>query len=450
MVFSIRTANGGLLRRNRHASDPAIIPELAAADKRGSGGLGGGAARGSLAAAAASLYCRAMSNLVWVELDATAPDHNLRELRRGLHRGVLLCAVIKANAYGHGMLEMAGLLRSANWLAVHSLEEGVTLREAGERRPILLLGHVALEDLAEAAARGLDLTVYNDETLAALAALHLPEPARGARQALGLHVKIETGTGRQGILPGELPGFLDRLAAVPGVELAGVSTHFANIEDTLNHAYAQEQLERFREALQILKQRRLRPRCVHTAATAAAILFAKTHFTMVRAGIGVYGLWPSRETYLSARLGRRRVPDLRPVLSWKTRVSQLKALPEGSYVGYGCTFRTTRPTRVAVLPIGYSDGYDRALGNTAHVLVRGKRAPVIGRICMNLTMVDVTDIPQVALEDEVVLLGADGAERISAETLAAWAGTINYEMVSRISPLIERRVVGPTPARRRP
>jgi alanine racemase len=381
-----------------------------------------------------------MGNLAWVELDAAAPDHNLRELRRGLRKGILLCAVVKANAYGHGTLQMARLLRSADWLAVHSLEEGVTLRDAGESRPVLVLGHVALRDLAEAAARELDLTVYNRESLAALAALNLPASPGAGR--LRLHVKIETGTGRQGILPEELEGFVDRLAGVPGVELAGVSTHFANIEDTLNHAYAQGQLERFRGVLENLKRRKVRPRFVHSAATAAAILFAKTHFTMVRTGIGVYGLWPSRETYLSALLGRRPVPDLRPVLTWKTRITQLKHLPEGSYVGYGCTFRTTRPTRIAVLPVGYSDGYDRALGNTAHVLVRGKRAPVVGRICMNLTMVDVTDVPQAALEDEVVLLGADGEERISAETLAAWAGTINYEMVSRISPLLERRIVG--------
>jgi alanine racemase len=162
---------------------------------------------------------------------------------------------------------------------------------------------------------------------------------------------------------------------------------------------------------------------------------------MLRGGIGIYGLWPSRETFISAKMSHRRVPDLRPVLTWKTKVIQLKSLPEGSFVGYGCTYRTTRRTRLAVLPVGYADGYDRKLGNNAYVLVNGKRAPVIGRVCMNLTMIDVTDIEHVGLEDDVVLLGTWDGETISAETMAGWAGTINYEIVTRISPFLERRII---------
>jgi len=162
---------------------------------------------------------------------------------------------------------------------------------------------------------------------------------------------------------------------------------------------------------------------------------------MLRSGIGLYGLWPSRETVVSAREKGGAVPEFRPVLSWKTRIVQVKSLPEGSYVGYGCSYRTMRPTVLGVLPIGYSDGYDRALGDRAHVLVCGRRAPVIGRICMNLCMVDLTDIPGARLEDEVVLIGRSGEEQISAETMAEWSGTINYEIVSRISPLLPRKVV---------
>ena len=377
-----------------------------------------------------------MSALVWIELDREAPDFNLRELRKGLSKGTILCAVVKANAYGHGVEQMVPLFASADWFAVNSLEEGVELRELGERRPILVLGHVPLTNLGEAVRHDLDLTVYNRETLEALARLDLPSagPAR-------LHLKVETGTGRQGVLPEQVEGFVEQLRAVPGAGLVGVSTHFANIEDTLNHDYAQSQLDKFQQALEILEGLKARPEYVHTAATAAAILFDKTHFNLVRAGIGIYGLWPSRETYLSTLLGHRPIPDLRPVLTWKTRIVQIKELPEGSYIGYGCTYRATRPIRVGVLPVGYADGYDRKLGNTAYVLIRGKRAPVIGRVCMNLTMVDISDIPQAGLEDEVVLLGRDGEERISAETMAGWAGTINYEVVTRISPLLPRRVV---------
>jgi alanine racemase len=378
-----------------------------------------------------------MAELVWVELDASAPDHNLRELRKCLRNGVLLCAVIKGNAYGHGFRQIAGLVPSADWLAVNSLEEGTELRAMGEKRPVLVLGHVPLADLSRAAAAELDLTVYNRETLEALGACSgdLARPVR-------LHLKVETGTGRQGILPEEVRPFAEKLTALPHVRLAGVSTHFANIEDTLNHEYALGQLARFRQALKELKRLGVVPEFLHTASTAAAILFPRTHFNLVRAGIGVYGLWPSRETYLATVMGRRPLPELRPVLSWKTRIVQIKTLPEGSYVGYGCSYRTTRVTRVAVLPVGYADGYDRALGNSAYVLIQGRRAPVVGRVCMNLTMVDVTDIPQLRLEQEVVLLGESGQERISAETMAGWAGTISYEVVTRISPSLERKVVG--------
>jgi alanine racemase len=386
----------------------------------------------------------AMGSLVWVELSGESPDHNLRELRKCASREVKVCAVVKSNAYGHGLEQMVRLLPSAEWLGVNSLEEGVKVRQLGETRPVLVMGHVPLADLGEAVSQGLDLTLYNLESLAALAKISAcgsQPPASTARRSIRLHLKIETGTGRQGILPEQIPSFVQALRSLPGAELVGVCTHYANIEDTLNHEYAEQQIERFRQALALLEELGLKPSMPHTACTAAGILFPETHYALLRVGIGLYGLWPSRETYLSALMGHRPVPDLRPVLSWKTRIVQLKLLPEGSFVGYGCTFKTTRATRLAVLPVGYADGYDRALGNTAHVLVHGKRAPVIGRVCMNLTMADVTDIPQARLEDEVVLLGRSGDEQVSAETLASWAGTINYEIVSRISPLLERRIV---------
>ena len=373
---------------------------------------------------------------MWIELDARAPGHNLAELRRGAGAGVLSCAVVKANAYGHGLAEVARLVPSADWLGVNSLEEGLALRALGERRPLIALGHVPVGRLRDAVDADLGLTVFNRETIEALARLEgLPRPAR-------LHVKVETGTGRQGVLAADLEGFVRLLRATPNAVFEGLSTHFANIEDTTDHAYADAQLARFAQALATVERLGGRPPIVHTACTAAAILFPKTHFTMVRTGIGLYGLWPSRETRISARERGGPVPDLRPVLSWKTRLVQVKELPEASYVGYGCSYRTTRRTRVGVLPVGYSDGYDRAFGNRAHVLVRGRRAPVIGRICMNLCMADVTDVPEARLDDEVVLLGTDGDEAISAETLAEWAGTISYEVVSRISPLLPRIVRG--------
>ena len=375
------------------------------------------------------------TGLVWVEIDGTAPDHNLRQIRAGAAPGVLACAVIKSNAYGHGALTIASLLPSAEWFGVNSLEEGLELRAGGITRPILLLGHVPLSALDAALEAELRLTVYNAETVERLAALATAtHPAR-------VHVKVDTGTSRQGVLPADLEAFLRLFKDRPNVLVEGISTLYANIEDTLNHDFAALQIRRFEEALVTVNRTVGSPPYVHTACTAAALLFPNTHFTMLRFGIGLYGLWPSRETLLAAREKGGAVPDFRPVLSWKTRIAQVKTIPEGSYVGYGCSYRTTRQTVLGVLPVGYSDGYDRALGNRAHVLVKGRRAPVLGSICMNLMMVDLTDVAGARLEDEVVLLGSSGEEKISAETMAEWAGTINYEIVTRISAFLPRTVV---------
>jgi alanine racemase len=376
-----------------------------------------------------------MSSLVWVEIDRGAPEHNLRQLRAGSAAGVIACAVVKSNAYGHGAAQMTSLLPSAEWFGVNSLEEGLELRSFGITRPIILLGHVPISELRAAVDADLRLTVYNRETIDTLSSL--PPGAPHAK----VHVKVDTGTARQGVLPEDLEGFLQLVKGCRAVTLEGLSTHFANIEDTTNHAYAEMQIKRFNAALAATERVVGRLPFVHAACTAATILFSSTHFTMLRSGIGLYGLWPSRETMISAREKGGAVAEFRPALSWKTKIVQIKTIPEGSFVGYGCSYRTMRKTVLGVLPVGYADGYDRALGNRAHVLVGGRRAPVIGRICMNLCMVDLTDVPGARLEDEAVLLGRSGEEQISAETMAEWAGTINYEIVTRISPLLPRRIV---------
>ncbi|MEN8208389.1 MAG: alanine racemase [Candidatus Fermentibacteria bacterium] len=377
-----------------------------------------------------------MGYLKWIEIEESAPDWNLGQLRScSDNRDLLFCAVVKSNAYGHGVEPFTSLLPSADWFAVNSLDEGLELRQYGIDKPILLLGHVLIERLSEAVEADLRLTVYNIETLEKL------EKILNQRVRCRIHVKIETGTGRQGILPHRVPEFIDRASGIEGLEIEGLSTHFANIEDTLNHDYAEGQLRLFNEVVEMVRGSGVSPAVIHTACTAATILFPETHFNMLRAGIGLYGLWPSRETFLSAQSNGITVPDLRPALSWKTRIVQIKELPAGSYIGYGCTYKTSRSTRLGVLPVGYADGYDRRCGSSAHVLVRGERAPVLGRICMNLIMIDLTDIPQAALEDTVVLLGQDRNEIISAEMLAEWAGTINYEIVTRLSPFLPRIIV---------
>jgi alanine racemase len=243
-------------------------------------------------------------------------------------------------------------------------------------------------------------------------------------------------------MPEELAAFLDALDHLPGLRTAGVSTHFANIEDTTDHRYARMQLERFQEISETVRRRRAGI-VRHCACSAAVLTMPETSFDMVRVGIGLYGLWPSKETLLSCLLEGREEAPLRPILNWKARIAQLKTLPAGSYVGYGCTHRTARPTRLAVLPIGYSDGYDRRLSGIGHVLVRGRRASILGRVCMNIVMVDVTDVEQVELEDEVILIGGDDSEEIGAQHLAGLCNTISYEIVARLNPSIPRFVVDP-------
>ncbi len=377
-----------------------------------------------------------MSSLVWVELDAHSPDHNLAEIRRSNNFNGLHCAVVKSNAYGHGVSEILPLLTRADWLAVNSLEEGLELRSMGEKRSVLLLGHVPLHRIEEAREADLRIIVCNFETLKAVRELSVSKMGK----KIHLHLKVETGTWRQGVLPDDVVPMAREIAEISGAVLDGIYTHFANIEDTLSHQYAEMQLNTFQKVLDALQKEELTPPVIHTACTAAAILFSKTHFSMIRTGIGLYGLWPSRETRLSAETSGCKLPDLRPVLSWKTRIVQIKEVPAGSYVGYGGTHRTTRKSRIAVLPVGYADGYRRSVGNTGWVLVAGNRAPVLGRVCMNLCMVDITDIHGTHLEDEVVILGRSGNEEVTAEMLGQWMGTINYEVVTGISPLLPRKV----------
>jgi alanine racemase len=349
-----------------------------------------------------------------------------------------MTVVVKSNAYGHGLVETSQLAAEfgADWLGVNSLEEARTLREGGIDLPIILLGYVPITDLKQAVSNDLRLTVYNTETVEELAKI-----TSALKKETFLHIKTETGVHRQGIKKEGLLPFVEKIRKYPYLKIEGLSMHFANIEDTTDHSYAQRQLEKFVEYVDLLGQNGIEIIVKHVACSAAAILFPETIFDMVRVGIGIYGLWPSKETYLSC-IQEQRVPlDIKPVLAWKTRVVQIKDVPEGSFIGYGCTYKTTRPTKLAVLPVGYYDGYDRLLSNASYVLIAGKRAPVRGRVAMNFITVDVTDIPGVQLEDEVVLLGQQWQERISAEYLASLCGTINYEIVTRINPKIPRYVV---------
>ena len=374
----------------------------------------------------------------WIEIDRRALVHNLGQFRKLIGYGTKLMAVVKANAYGHGIREVSRIVffAGADWLGVKSVEEGISLREDGIEAPILVLGAVLRADLEKALRHDLRLTVYSRESVEELDRL-----TRKFRKKAYIHLKVETGTQRQGIRAEDLTRFVRRIGKSPGLILEGLSSHFANIEDTTSTAYPEFQLKNFAAAIGNLGRAGIEIPIKHMSCTASSILFPATYFNMIRVGIGLYGLWPSKETFLSCRLQKRELLELQPVLSWRTRIAQLKQVPKGSFIGYGCTYRTTRPTRLAVIPIGYYDGYSRNLSNAAYVLIRGRRAAVRGRVAMDFITADVTDIPGVRLEDGVTLIGKDGREIITAEHLASLAGTISYEILARLNPETPRIVV---------
>lgn len=346
-----------------------------------------------------------------------------------------IAAVVKSNAYGHGAGQIVSLLRElllpGDFLAVHSLQEAQDLLPSLYCPLLIMGGTPASRDslLRAINASGREVSTVASTPLDVL---------RLTQAEVPFHIKVDTGMGRLGA-HGES---LDQIFALLETEkqyFRGIMTHFANVEDVLNQDYALLQLKRFEDA--VLRARMIRSDIVvHAAASAPALLLPAARFDAVRIGIGMYGLWPSQETRLSLHsLGVRA--ELRPVLSWHTEVIHLNHVPRGEFIGYGCTYRTLTDSLIAVLPVGYNEGYARALSNRAHVLIRGRRAPVRGRVCMNMIMVDVTHIEDVRPGDEAVLIGSSAEEKVTAEELAEASGTINYEVVTRIHHALERRIV---------
>ena len=402
------------------------------------------------------------NSLTWVEVSRDALAHNIKEFKNKIGLDVVLCPCVKANAYGHGLVETSGVFleNGADWLAVNALYEAEILRGVGITSPIYVMGYTMMEDLARAWELDLRLVVYDRETVEKLGELigRFDKP-------INLHIKVETGNNRQGVRIEEIVDFAKYILSAGGagdggeklagtrdanasaggkLAIEGIATHFANIEDTTDHTFAFEQLEKFKKASAMLKEAGIEVPMMHCANSAATILYPETYLNMVRVGIAAYGMWPSSETRVSYQNLYKNGFELQPAFTWKSVVAQVKTVPKGGFIGYGCTCRATRDTKMAIVPIGYYDGYDRRLSNNAHVLIRGQRAKVLGRVCMNIIMVDVSDIPGVVVEDEVVLMGAqefDGVrDVISAEQFAGWIGTINYEVTTRVNERIPRIV----------
>ena len=354
---------------------------------------------------------------------------NLEQMRALLPDGCLLAPSVKANAYGHGLVIAARAFveAGADRLCVDSLEEAEALRDAGIEVPAHIMGHVPPDAVGRAMALDASLVVYDVSTVEAARAEH----SRSGLEAR-LHVKIETGNQRQGVDPRDAVVLADRIAGTPGARLEGACTHFANIEDTTDHSFARQQIRIFLDAVESMRARGLDVPVRHVSNSAALILWPEACMDMARLGIAAFGMWPSTETYVAATLAGRAGVTLRPALTWKARLAQVRRVESGMSIGYGLTYRTTHPVQIGIVPCGYYDGYDRRLSNTGHVLCGGVRSPVRGRVCMNMIMVDVTDAGEPRVGDEVVLLGRQGEEEVPAEMLASWIGTINYEVTTCI------------------
>lgn len=373
----------------------------------------------------------------WIEIDGNSLIHNLELFRKTIGKDASLLAVVKANAYGHGLSKIVPKAAEvAEWFGVHTAEEARQIRRLGPNVPILIMGFVPPSELYDLDCNH-HLVVSSSQSLEWIASYRQRTGVK-----LPIHIKVDTGAKRQGVPVDALPKLFDS-ASQQSIDVVGVASHFANIEDTIEHEFARVQLQRFREALEVV-QRELKelPPYIHASCSAAALLFRETDFTLARVGISMYGHWPSRETRLSWSMEHQGDGvNLHPVLSWKTLVGQFQLVDRGESVGYGRTWTARRPSQLAVIPVGYADGYSRSLGNRGRVLIRGRSASVVGRVCMNILMADVTDIPDVSVGDEVVLIGRQGEEEVQVEELASLSETINYEFLARLSPAITRSMV---------
>jgi len=374
----------------------------------------------------------------WIEISRKNLRHNLEVFRKLLAPRSTPIWVVKANAYGHGIelvaKEISRTIRKGRgeWFAVDSIDEAISLRRAGITSPTIILGYVPLARLVELPKLHVRYLVSSAETVRALSKI---KGSRGVR----VHIKIDTGTTRQGVMPQDAVT-LANLVRASGLTFEGVATHFANVEDTDNPTYAHLQLERFVECVQNLRNAGFPIPVVHAACSAAAMVYPESLMTAARVGIGLYGIDPSPITARAFR-AKHRGARLVPLLSWRARVALVKLVPKGTPIGYGLTERAERAMRLAIVPIGYADGFDRTLSSTGTVLIRGKRCPVVGRVCMNMIIVDVTKAHEVRQEDVATLIGAQGKVAVTAQQSAEAAHTIPYEIVARLAQHLPRYLV---------
>jgi alanine racemase len=361
------------------------------------------------------------------EISLDALHHNIEGFRRIIPTSMKLMAVVKADAYGHGAIQVSKeVIRCGiDYLAVAFLDEALELRDAGITAPILILGYTPPEAVPLAIERDITITVYSTDVLEVL------ENRTDSSKKVKIHIKMDTGMGRLGVhYTQDVTGFIDRALQLEGVEIEGLFTHYA-CADEEDKAYTVEQHHRFNQIVEYYLDRKIRFPLLHAGNSATAIDTPGLSYNMVRLGISMYGLYPSTEV-------EAKKIQLEPVMSFKTGVVMAKSLPPGSGISYGTIYHTQGEEQIATLPVGYADGYSRALSGRTDVLIRGQRVPVVGRICMDQTMINVTELEDVTIGEEVVLFGKQGAQIIPADELAQTLGTINYEMTCKVSHRVPR------------
>ena len=370
----------------------------------------------------------------WLEISAGALRHNISAHRRLLPKKTKLMAVIKSNAYGHGLEQVVKVCegsRLVDWYGVAYLDEAFKLRMLAKKTPILILSHYLPYNralLAKAIKSHISFVVYEIGQIKAL-----ERASRAADSPARLHLKLETGMARLGQFPEPAAKLLQLISKSKYLKLEGVASHFSTAEEA--NGFVKYQLQVLKDFIADNKKYISKKVLQHISCTASILTAPDTHLDMVRLGIGLYGLWPSAETHKKSKAG------LAPVLAWKTTIIEIQKLPKGIVVGYGKSFITKKSIVMASTPVGYWEGYDRRLGNKGVVLIGGKRCPIIGRICMNLSMVDVSKVNRAMVGDEVVLIGRQGKAEVTADEMAKKIDSINYEVVTCINPQLPRILV---------
>jgi alanine racemase len=371
----------------------------------------------------------------WAEIDLSALRHNFRTMNRLVGPQTTVCAVIKADAYGHGIEPVAQALQreGAEWVGVTSTDEGVQVRDAGVNTRVLLMTGFWHGEEDDVVGRNLTPSVWDPWQVESL-----QQTAARRNTKAAFHLKVDTGMTRFGIGVSDLPKTLELIRQSPNLELEGVFTHLASAE-VVDAPDVEAQREKFCTVRQIVQQQGFAPRYFHMANTAATICHPETRDLMVRPGIAMYG-YIQRFAWASGGRGPGYPIDLKPVLSWKTKIISVREVPAGRFVGYNGTFITTRRTRIAGLPIGYADGLNRRMSNRGRFIVRDHYAPILGRISMDITLVDVTEIPEAQIGDEVLVIGSSANCQVNAWHHAHFADTIAYEILCAISERVPRRV----------